>query len=374
MVEPSHLSGSSVRPRLVFSSGDPNGIGPEVVLKTLADPALRGQVRPAVAGSITALRAHAERIVANPDNFDLTLPSLVPVSETDLPELLAAPLDAEAPVPVLELRPGSAPAPEFGATTAGGGALAMEAVAAGIDLCQRGAADALVTAPISKEAIALAGFAVPGHTEFLAERTGTDAVLMILCTERDALAEHPLRVALVTAHVPVAEVATRLTVDLLRTKLALFAESLRRDFGIARPTIAVFGLNPHAGDGGVLGREEIDTIRPVLDALAADPGADPDADFDAVGPYAADGFFGQRGWTRCDGILAMYHDQGLAPFKALAMGGGVNVTGGLPIVRTSPDHGTGFDIAGRGVARAGSMLEAARLAAAIAQRRARGSA
>ncbi|MEM6784987.1 MAG: 4-hydroxythreonine-4-phosphate dehydrogenase PdxA [Bacteroidota bacterium] len=355
-------------PRLVFSMGDPNGIGPEVVLKALADPRLRGQIRPAIAGSIGTLRAHAERIQANSDNAGLALPRLISAYETDVRERLAAPPDANAPVPVLELRPGSVRLPDFGATTAEGGAVAMEAVAAGIDLCQRGEADALVTAPISKEAIAMAGYAVPGHTEFLAERTGTDAVLMILCTERDALAHQPLRVALVTAHVPVADITRRLTDDLVRAKLRLFADSLRRDFGVARPTIAVFGLNPHAGDGGVLGREEIDTIRPVLDALAADPACD----FEVTGPYAADGFFGQRGWTRCDGILAMYHDQGLAPFKALAMGGGVNVTAGLPIVRTSPDHGTGFDIAGRGVARAGSMLEAARLAAAIAVRRAEG--
>ncbi|MEM8599163.1 MAG: 4-hydroxythreonine-4-phosphate dehydrogenase PdxA [Bacteroidota bacterium] len=367
-ITPEFVPADGTPPRLVFSLGDPNGIGPEVVLKALADPVLRGRIRPAIAGSVAVLRAHAERISSSAEGADLALPTLAPVSETDLPDLLAAPLELEAPVPVLDLRPGSTRPPEFGATTAEGGALAMEAVAVGIDLCQRQVADALVTAPISKEAIAMAGYAVPGHTEFLAGRTGTGAVLMILCTERDALAQHPLRVALVTAHIPVSDIAERLTADLVRAKLRLFADSLRSDFGIARPTIAVFGLNPHAGDGGVLGRNEIDTIQPVLDAFAADPACG----FEAVGPYAADGFFGQRGWTRCDGVLAMYHDQGLAPFKALAMGGGVNVTAGLPIVRTSPDHGTGFDIAGRGVARAGSLLEAARLAAAIAGRREQG--
>ncbi|HYG69926.1 MAG TPA: 4-hydroxythreonine-4-phosphate dehydrogenase PdxA, partial [Anaeromyxobacteraceae bacterium] len=242
-----------------------------------------------------------------------------------------------------------------GRVTAEGGAQAMAAVARGCDLCTEGAARALVTAPISKEAIQQAGYAFPGHTEFLAARTGAARYAMMLVSGG-------LRVALVTIHVPLAAVPGLVTHARILETLETVDAALRRDFGIAAPRLAVLGLNPHAGDGGVIGREEIETVGPAVEEARS-------RGLDARGPSAADGFFGQRLDRAVDAVVAMYHDQGLAPFKALAMGAGVNVTCGLPIVRTSPDHGTAFAIAGRGAADFGSMKAALLLAAEVAERR-----
>lgn len=312
-------------PRLAVSMGDPNGIGPEVVLKALADEALRATTQPLVLGSAAVLRRHAER------------------------------LGLEAVLDRIEVREVGEAEVRFGETTAEAGRLAMRAVEAGCDACLLGEADALVTAPISKEAIHLAGYRFPGHTEFLAQRTRAAGYTMMMVSEG-------LRVGLVTTHVPVRAVADLVTEEAIFDKLRIIAASLGRDFGIARPRIAVLGLNPHAGDGGVIGCEEIEVVAPALGRARAEG-------LDVTGPHPADAFFGTGGHTRHDAVLAMYHDQGLVPFKALAMGQGVNFTAGLPIVRTSPDHGTAFDIAGQGLARAESMKAAIQLAAQIAARR-----
>jgi len=319
------------RPRLALTLGDPNGIGPEVVLKTLADDDVRERIEPLVVGSEAALRTHAARLG----------------------------LDAVADkLTVWEVAPGVAPEVAWGETTAMGGRLAMRAVERAADACLSGEADALVTGPISKEAITLAGYRFPGHTEFLAQRSHADGFTMMLVSGG-------LRVALVTTHVPVHAVADLITPRAILDKLRIVTASLRRDFGIDRPKVAVLGLNPHAGDGGVMGAEELDVIGPTLEAVRTEG-------LDVAGPFPADSFFGMRSYDRHDAVLAMYHDQGLAPFKALAMGGGVNFTAGLPIVRTSPDHGTGFDIAGQGRASASSFREAVLLAVEIVARRAEG--
>ena len=320
---------SDRKPRLALTLGDPNGIGPEVVLKTLADADLRARVEPAVVGSSSVLRAHAER---------LGLGDIVPG------------------LTVWEIAEGETLDVAWGETTAPAGRLAMRAVERATDACLAGDADGLVTAPISKEAIALAGYRVPGHTEFLAARTRADGVVMMLVDP----AVPGLRVALVTTHIPVRAVADAITPEAVLDTLRRLDRSLRCDFGIDAPRIAVLGLNPHAGDGGVIGTEDRDVLGPALDAARAEG-------LDAPGPFPADAFFGRRGYERHDAVLAMYHDQGLAPFKALAMGGGVNVSAGLPIVRTSPDHGTGFDIAGQGQADASSFRAAVLLAAEIAE-------
>ena len=212
----------------------------------------------------------------------------------------------------------------------------------------------MTTCPISKEVIARAGFAFPGHTEFIAEQTGADEVLMMMVSGG-------LRVGLVTAHIPLSEVASAITRETVGRTIRMMAASLRGDYGIETPRIAVLGLNPHAGDGGVLGPEEREIIKPAMDSLSHLA--------ELTGPYPADGFFGSGKWKEVDGIVAMYHDQGLAPFKALSFGRGVNMSAGLPIVRTSPDHGTGFDIAGSGRAEASSLKAALVLAAEIAKRR-----
>lgn len=331
---------SDSRPILAITAGDPNGIGPEVALKAMRDERVQGVARCVLLGSPNVLAEQAERF------------GLGPIQTITRPDDRVA----EGAIRVLDVLPGETPAFAFGATTPDGGRQAMHAVETAVMGCLAGSFAGMVTAPISKEAIQRARYAFPGHTEFLADRTRTERYVMLLVSGG-------LRVALVTIHDPVAAVAELITKDRILATLETVDQTLRQDFGIERPRMAVLGLNPHAGDGGVIGREEIETIIPALDEARA-------RGLHVEGPHPADGFFGQRGYERVDAILAMYHDQGLAPFKALAMGGGVNVTGGLPIVRTSPDHGTAFAIAGTGTASSDSMREAIVLAAAIANRRA----
>ena len=339
----------SNRPLLAVTLGDPNGIGPEVVLKAARDARASDVARLVAIGSADGLADQARRL------------GLGPVVHVASPMDLVGPGSAgdggEGALAVWD--PGVARSYAWGETSAAGGEAAMRAVAAACDLGLAGTVDGMVTAPLSKEAIQLAGHDFPGHTEFLQQRTGAGTAVMVLAAELEAA---PLRVALATIHVPVADVAELVTQSRIVEVARTLDGALRRDLGLASPRIAVLGLNPHAGDGGVIGREEIDVVRPAIERLRRLGVA-------AEGPFPADAFFGRAAWTRFDAVLAMYHDQGLAPFKALAQGGGVNVTLGLPIVRTSPDHGTGFDIAGRGIADAGSTVHAVRLAATIARRR-----
>jgi len=196
---------------------------------------------------------------------------------------------------------------------------------------------------------------IPGHTEFLASEVGAESYTMMMVSD-------DVRVGLVSGHMPIWDVPKAITVAAILDKLGVMDASLRNDFGITRPRVAVLGLNPHAGDGGHLGREEIDTIIPAINQ-ACEEG------FLAVGPFPADGFFASGMYRQYDAVLAMYHDQGLIPFKVLSFERGVNFTAGLSIVRTSPDHGTAFDIASRGVASPGSMISAIYLAADVARRR-----
>ena len=328
-------------PRVAITLGDPHGIGPEVVLKSLQDEALRDRIVPILIGSDDVLDAHADVLGIEGMAFRTTEP---PVEQAPSQEVAVVDVGENPPLPI-----------EFGEITAGGGALAMRAVETATDACIDGWADAMVTAPLSKEGIARAGYQFPGHTGFIAERTGTSSPVMMMVAG-------DLRVGLVTVHVPVAEVSQRITKEAVLEKIRVIDRSLRQDFGIAEPHIAVLGLNPHAGDGGVIGTEEIETIAPALEVAHA-------RGFHVDGPYAADGFFATGLDGGHDAVLAMYHDQGLVPFKALAFDRGVNFTAGLPIVRTSPDHGTAFNIAGDGVASAGSMKSAIRLAADVVEQR-----
>ena len=335
---PFHLFLPMPRPTLLLTLGDPNGIGPEVVLK--AAPLVSDTVRVVAVGSAEALGSQAEAL------------GLGRVARLES-------LGDEAPDGTLGVLDTGAGGFSWGETTAEGGRQAVAAIERAAALCLAGQADGLVTAPISKEAIHAAGSPFPGHTEMLQALTGAGTVVMVLAADLPA---GPLRVALVTVHVPVSAVAGLVTTARVEAICETLAAALRKDLGIARPRLAVLGLNPHAGDGGVLGTEERDVLAPALRALR-------DRGLDAAGPFPADAFFGRQGWTRSDAVVAMYHDQGLAPFKALAQGAGVNVTLGLPIVRTSPDHGTAFDVAGRGVADPASMVAAIRMAADMACRR-----
>jgi len=233
----------------------------------------------------------------------------------------------------------------------------IDVIARGAGLVQSGQAVGLCTAPIHKQALQEgAGFAHPGHTEYLAHLAGVDRVVMMLASDR-------LRVVPATIHIPLCEVPQALTGDLLEQVIRITHAALIRDFGVAAPRLVVAGLNPHAGEGGRMGVEEIEVITPVLDRLRADG-------FDLRGPISADTMFHAAARNRYDAAIAMYHDQALIPIKTLDFDRGVNVTLGLPFIRTSPDHGTAFDIAGQGVANPASLIEALRMAQAMGQARA----
>jgi 4-hydroxythreonine-4-phosphate dehydrogenase len=330
-------------PCIAISIGDFNGIGPEIVLKALYETNLRKSTPVILSpfGIIEQAQAYL------PSGQELNFVHDFSGVQAGVINIVSLPADA------LNITPG--------VQTAEGGKIAMQSIEECIALCMTHQTAAMVTAPISKEAVNLAGYYIPGHTEFLAKQTDTPSVLMMLVSGN-------LRVALVTTHIPIREVAAAITEELITAKVEILAQSLMRDFGIKQPKIAVFGLNPHAGDGGIIGSEELDVITPTLQKIKKEQDQ-----FTLHGPFPADGFFGQQLHEKYDAILAMYHDQGLAPFKLLSFGKGVNFTAGLPIIRTSPDHGTAFDIAGNGVANPSSFKEAYNLAAELANKRLSGN-
>ena len=245
---------------------------------------------------------------------------------------------------------------ELGRSTEEAGKAAFAALEQATEDLKKGALDAIVTAPINKKNIQSADFHFPGHTEYLEEKFGTGTPSLML------LMNDVMRVAVVTGHIPVAEVSNALTKELITEKLLVFNKSLKEDFMIVRPRIAVLGLNPHAGDEGVIGDEEQKTIIPALKEAEKQGVV-------CVGPYAADGFFGSGQFSKFDGILAMYHDQGLIPFKTISMDSGVNFTAGLSVIRTSPAHGTAYDLTGKNMASEDSFRQAIYTACDIYQNR-----
>lgn len=337
--EPPAPNGSSTR--VAITLGDPNGIGPEVVLKSLHDPSLMPSMTPLLVGSAHVLRVHAD--ILGFSDLDIHVVDDVP---DDVPP---------GDVAVLDVAEEAEPPVTFGAVTAEAGRLAMRAVERAVDACLAGAVDAMTTAPISKEALRMAGYDVPGHTEFIAQRTESTQPTMMMVAGG-------LRVGLVTSHIPLSEVPEAVTPDAILENIQVIEASLREDFAIDEPKIAVLGLNPHAGDGGTFGDEEEETIVPALETARKEG-------LRVEGPLAADGYFATQLNADYDAVLAMYHDQGLVPFKALAFDHGVNFTAGLPIVRTSPDHGTAHGIAGKGMALPGSMRSALEVAVAVARHR-----
>lgn len=332
-IEPAEKPQSAVPhrdlPRIGFSCGDLNGIGIETILKLLADTRIAQQCIPVVFAS--------EKSIAFYNN----------------PKAGEEPVAFRAVKSLEGLEPGhnylfatwtEEVALQPGVLTEISGKYAVRSLEVACQCLKEGHLDGLVTAPLHKANTQSKEFPFTGHTPYLEHFFGAKNVLMVLHDEA-------LRVALVTEHIPVAAVSAHLTVDRLLQKLRLFRDSLVRDFGIDKPRMAVLGLNPHAGDGGAIGSEEQTVLKPVLDSVQQ-------SGMLAFGPYAADAFFARGSYAQFDGVLAMYHDQGLIPFKTLAVDGGVNFTAGLPVVRTSPDHGTAFDIAGKGIADATSMREA----------------
>ncbi|HIT16112.1 MAG TPA: 4-hydroxythreonine-4-phosphate dehydrogenase PdxA [Candidatus Avimuribaculum pullicola] len=316
--------------RVGITQGDTNGIGYEVILKALADPMVLELFTPVVYGSSKVAAFHRKACGLQPVQFN-SINNAIQARDgvCNMVELNLDDLKVE-----------------LGVASEAAGRAAFTSLECAVADLRNGAIDVLVTAPIDKNNIQSDTFHFPGHTEYLESSIGDGASsLMVLFNDR-------MRVALVTTHLPVSQIASAITKEKIISKIEVLNQSLKQDFAIEYPRIAVLALNPHSGDHGLLGNEEKEIITPAIEE------AYNEKKICCFGPYAADGFFGNGSYTKFDGVLAMYHDQGLAPFKTLDMDSGVNFTAGLPFVRTSPDHGTGYDIAGKGVASPASMLAA----------------
>lgn len=314
--------------RIAITHGDTNGIGYEVIFKTFSEPAMLELCTPIIYGSPKVAAYHRNALGMD---ASFTIINRAEDAADDRINLLTV-FDEEIKV-------------ELGHPSKDAGTAALKALECAVRDYRAGLFDVLVTAPINKNNIQGEGFNFCGHTEYIEERAGEGSKSLMI------LFENSLRVALLTTHLPVKDIAAAVTKERIKEKAAIFFNSLKRDFRVANPRMAILGLNPHAGDDGLLGTEEKDVIAPAIEELAAEG-------VNVFGPYPADGFFGNGSYRAFDGILAMYHDQGLAPFKALSAGCSVNYTAGLPVVRTSPGHGTAYDIAGKGVADASSFRNA----------------
>ena len=316
------------RIKVAITHGDTNGVGYEVILKAFDDPQMLELCTPIIYGS-PKVAAYHRKVLNLQTNFTI----IEKAEEAKEGKLnLLTTFDDEVKI-------------ELGTPAKEAGEAALAALDRAMTDYRSGLYDVIVTAPINKKTIQSNLFHFCGHTEYIESCVGDgNKALMILMND-------VLKVALVTTHLPIKDVASAITKEAIVEKAILLNNSLKRDFGLTRPRIAVLALNPHAGDEGLLGKEENEVIMPAIAELES-------KGVMAFGPYAADGFFGSGNYRHYDAVLAMYHDQGLAPFKTLAQENGVNYTAGLPIVRTSPDHGTAYDIAGKGVADAQSFREA----------------
>ncbi len=314
--------------RIGISIGDVNGIGLEVIIKTLLDKRILDYCTPIVYGNTKVASFHRKTLGI--DDFSFNVINKAADAHPKRPNMINC---WEEDVKI-----------ELGQSTEIGGKYAFLSLERATNDLVAGEIDALVTAPINKQNIQSENFQFAGHTEYIQAKAGADESLMLLMGE-------DLRVGLVTGHIPVAEVSKKVTKEKILKKLELINQSLKTDFWVEKPKIAVLGLNPHAGDEGLIGEEEQTIIAPAVEEANK-------KGILAFGPYPADGFFAKQSWKQFDAVLAMYHDQGLIPFKQLAFHNGVNYTAGLPIVRTSPDHGTAYDIAGKNEADAGSFREA----------------
>jgi len=315
-----------------ISMGDFNGIGMEVIIKTFMDNRMMQLCTPIVYGASRIASFHRKALGIADFSFNI-------IRDADAANPKMANLincwDEEIKM-------------ELGTSTNLAGEKAIASLELAIADLKSGKIDVLVTAPINKNNVQSANFKFPGHTEYLAEKFDVKDYLMLLVSD-------DLRIGTVTGHIPLNQVASALSTEKIYAKIKLLNNSLIQDFGIRKPKIAVLGLNPHAGDNGLLGEEETKLIIPAIEKLKSEG-------IMAIGPYAADGFFGSQVYHQFDGVMAMYHDQGLIPFKAMAFESGVNFTAGLPIIRTSPDHGTGYDIAGKNKASESSFRQAVYLA------------
>jgi 4-hydroxythreonine-4-phosphate dehydrogenase len=326
------MSYKKQKPVIGISIGDINGIGTEVTIKALLDARIMRLITPVIYAHGKAVTFYKKQLELEDFNF-MQIKSIDEIHHKKI-NLINVVDESPEVIPGVE--------------THESGKMALAALDRGIEDLKKGAIDGLVTAPLNKNNINTPDKPFTGHTEYLTESFSVDESLMFLVAE-------DIRVGLVTGHLPLKEVPAKITKENIRKKLILMLTSLEQDFGINKPKIAVLGLNPHAGEDGLLGDEETAIISPVIKEFK-------DKGKLVFGPYPADGFFGMMHQKKFDGVLAMYHDQGLIPFKSLAFDSGVNFTAGLPIVRTSPDHGTAYNIAGKNVADEGSMRAAILLA------------
>lgn len=316
--------------KVAITHGDINGIGYEVILKTFSDARMAELCTPVIYGSSKIAAYHRKTLDLPPVNMN----SISQAEDAGVNRVnVINCVDDETKV-------------ELSKSTSVAGEAAYLALEAAVTDLKRGVVDVMVTAPINKHNIQNEQFRFPGHTEYLEECFGGLGKKALMILMKDGL-----RVALVTGHIPLSEVASKINAEDIISKLRIFNQSLKQDFGIVRPRIAVLSLNPHAGDAGLLGKEEETIIIPAMHEAEK-------RGVMSFGPYAADGFFGSQMYDKFDGVLAMYHDQGLAPFKTLAMDDGVNYTAGLSVVRTSPAHGTAYDIAGQNMASEESFRQA----------------
>ena len=336
---PQQLQTSNKPVIIGISQGDINGIGLEVIIKKFSDPAMLEVCTPVLYSSAKTVAFHKKTLQAEHFNYNtITSPEGITPRKFNLANIYSEDVNIE-----------------FGQLTPTGGQYAIRSFVAACDSLSKGRVEAIVTAPINKNNTHSEAFPYTGHTSYLDERFGKGSSLMMLVSEN-------IKVALCTEHIPVAAVAATITQERILRKLRLLANSLKQDFSINKPKIAVLGLNPHAGDAGTIGGEEGSIIVPAVKAAMQ-------SGMLVYGPYPADGFFGNRMYKKFDAVLAMYHDQGLVPFKYMAFDSGVNYTAGLPIIRTSPDHGTAFDIAGKNMANEESFRNAVYLAVDLVRTR-----
>jgi 4-hydroxythreonine-4-phosphate dehydrogenase len=331
------------RPILGISIGDINGVGPEIILKALADARVFANFTPLIYGHGKAL-THYKKLLNLEDFYFTQIRSLDEIQHRKV-NVINCQEECPEVIPGVESQEA--------------GKLALAAFASAVADLKAGKIQGLVTAPLSKSNINSEAQPFVGHTEYLIEATGSKSGLMMLVGE-------DLRVGLVTGHIPLAQVPSAVTKEKVLEKAKIFIQSLEKDFGINKPKIAILGLNPHAGEDGLLGSEEETILKPAIQELK-------DAKQYVFGPYPADGFFGMMHQQKFDGVLALYHDQGLIPFKSIAFSSGVNFTAGLSVIRTSPDHGTAYAIAGKNTADCSSFRAALFLASDMVERHQEGA-
>lgn len=329
-----------LKPIIGITIGDFNGIGPEIILKTFADIEITELFTPVIYGSVKLLNKYRKLLQLSEEHAFQFVSDIKHVVDRKINVFNCWQEDYEV---------------EPGKITEQAGKCAFLALKTGTEHLKKNMIAGLVTAPINKKNIQRQNFNFIGHTEFLQSEFNAKDVLMFMVSEY-------LKVAIVSMHVPVAKVIGDITKDKIEAKINLMLQSLKKDFGIQKPKIAVLGLNPHAGDGGTIGSEDQEIIAPLIEIFK-------NKGHIIMGPFAADGFFASNHHRKFDAVLAMYHDQGLTPFKMIAFENGVNFTAGLPAIRTSPDHGTAYDIAGKGIANESSFRESLFMVLAIIKNR-----